>query len=295
MSTEINQEISYEISSKERIYFFIKIIFALAGYYFIYGLLDLALMIFAAKPELVLVFSVYALIIIFLLFMRIGVLTGYLKGNAVKVSSSQFPDIHNIVIAQCESLGIKNTPSVYILQHGGVLNAFATSFLGSNYIVLYSDIAEEAYSNNLRSVEFVIGHELGHIKRKHMLKSLILFPSIIVPFLNSAYSRACEYTCDNIGAALAPSGVKPGLVLLASGKQLYTKVNIERFVDQEKTENGFWFWFAEKISSHPRLTKRVKRFNDLTVPEKKHVSAPKIELKKEPVFEESDHNKYLPK
>lgn len=291
----MNQEISYEISSKERLYFIIKIIFALAGYYFIYGLLEFALMIVAQKPELVYVFSAYAIIIVFFLFMRIGILTGYLKGNAVKVTTSQFPDIHNIVLAQCESLGIKNTPSVYILQQGGILNAFATSFLGSNYIVLYSDIAEEAYSNNLRSVEFVIGHELGHIKRKHMLKSLVLFPSIVVPFLNSAYSRACEYTCDNIGAALAPSGVKPGLVLLASGKKLYTKVNIDRFVDQENTENGFWFWFAEKISSHPRLTKRVKRFNIITITEKNPVSVLKMEIRKEPVFEESDHNKYLPK
>lgn len=295
MATEINSEISYEISSKERLYFIIKAIVALAGYYFIYGLLDLALMIFAQKPELVLVFSVYALLIVFLLFMRIGILTGYLKGNAVKVTRSQFPDIHNIVIAQCDSLGIKNIPDVFILQHGGILNAFATSFLGSNYIVLYSDIAEEAYANNMRSVEFVIGHELGHIKRKHMLKSLILFPSIIIPFLNSAYSRACEYTCDNIGAALAPAGVRPGLVLLASGKQLYTKVNIDRFVDQENTEGGFWFWFAEKISSHPRLTKRVMRFNTVVQREKIPVSIPKTEIKKELVFEESDHNKYLPK
>jgi Zn-dependent protease with chaperone function len=176
------------------------------------------------------------------------------------------------------------------MQNGGILNAFATAFMGSNYIVIYSEIAEEAYQNNQETVEFIIGHELGHIKRKHMLKSLLLFPSFIIPFLNTAYSRACEYTCDSIGASLAPKGVKSGLILLASGKNIWKRVNIDKFIEQESTESGFWFWFAEKTASHPRLTKRIIQFNYIKSPDP-------VILK--PILEQldsenSDHSKYLP-
>jgi Zn-dependent protease with chaperone function len=205
----------------------------------------------------------YLILILLYLFFRLGLLIGYIKGNSIKVTKSQFPVLHSILLNQCNVLDIKNVPDLYIMQNGGILNAFATTFMGSNYVVIYSEIADEAYQNNMATVEFIIGHELGHIKRKHMLKSLLLFPSFILPFLNSAYSRACEYTCDNIGASLSPNGVKPGLVLLASGKNIWKNVNIEKFIEQEYTAEGFWFWFAEKVSSHPRLTKRLIQFDHI--------------------------------
>jgi Zn-dependent protease with chaperone function len=142
----------------------------------------------------------------------------------------------------------------------------------------------------LEGVEFIIGHELGHIKRKHVTKRLWLFPAFIIPFLNKAYSRACEYTCDNIGAALSPKGAREGLLLLASGKKLRGKVNTEAYADQLNTEFGFWFWFSEKVSSHPHLTKRIQHFKG-----KEKVTT---EAKKEAVLIErpaSDHSAFLPK
>jgi len=281
---------AYEVHIKERIYFGLKIVAAIIGYGFIF-LVELFLL-GSGKPQEFIVLIFYALIFLMYLFFRLGLLTGYIKGNAVKVTPSQFPEIHAILLTQCRKLEINNVPDLYIMQSGGILNAFATTFLGSNYIVLYSEIAEEAFQNNKETVEFVIGHELGHIKRKHMLKSLLLFPSFIIPFLNSAYSRACEYTCDNIGASLCPNGVKPGLILLASGKNMWNKVNVEKFIEQGSTENGFWVWLAEKTSSHPNLTKRVKRFNHFKTTER-IVSIEK--MKPENMERATDYSSYMPK
>jgi Zn-dependent protease with chaperone function len=235
-------------------------------------------------------FVFYVVLIIMYLFFRLGLLVGYIKGNAIKVTKSQFQNLHSILLSQCKTLEIDNVPDMYIMQNGGILNAFATAFMGSNYIVLYSEIADEAYQDNIETVEFIIGHELGHIKRKHMLKSLLLFPSFIVPFLSSAYSRACEYTCDSIGASLSPKGVKPGLILLASGKNIWKRVNIDKFIEQESTESGFWFWFAEKTSSHPRLTKRIIQFNHIKIA-KAVFFEPVLEEK---VSENTNHSRYLP-
>jgi len=281
-------KVNFEVHTKEEVYFVFKVILGILGYVSIFFLIVLAL---ATKSALALIpILFYTVAIVLYIILQMGLLTGYLKGNAVKVGSRQFPDIHEIVLKQCSALELEKIPDVYILQSGGFLNAFATSFFGSNYVVIYSDILEEAYDNNKDTVEFVIGHELGHIKRKHMTKSVLFFPSFFVPFFNRAYSRACEYTCDNIGAALNPKGAHTGLLVLASGKKLWNKVDSKTFIEQEITEYGFWSWFAEKWSTHPKLTKRIKRFQN-------HYVKPAMATVEIPAVKEivTDHSAYLPK
>lgn len=279
-------QIEYNVHPKETFYFGIKILACLILYpALFYGVR----MLFSDNlpPQIKSMFMIYGSTIILFLAFRMGLLIGYLRNNAVKINEQQLPDIYAIVKRQAEALGMARIPQVYLLQAGGLLNAFATRYLGRNYIVIYSDILEEAYEDNLEAVEFIIGHELGHVKRKHILKRTLLFPSIFIPFLNAAYSRGCEYTCDSIGAALSPRGAINGLVLLASGKKLYKKVSTEGFIAQAKSERGFWSWFSEKISTHPKLTRRVSKFQG-------EEFAPDLELK--PIFvETADHSNYFPK
>jgi Zn-dependent protease with chaperone function len=253
--------LKYEVHPKEKFYFAIKVIAALFGYVLI--IYEINLLLKSETPEIATIILIYTAVIIFYLFCRIGIMIGYIKGNGVKITAQQFPDIYKIVEKQSAQLGLTRIPDVYLLQSGGLLNAFATGFLGSKYVVIYSDVLEEAYESNLESVEFIVGHELGHIKRNHMTKNLLLFPAFFVPFLSVAYSRGCEYTCDNIGGALNSKGAHQGLLLLASGKKLWRKIKYDSFVQQEQTEKGFWFWFAEKCSTHPRLTKRLERFPEV--------------------------------
>jgi Zn-dependent protease with chaperone function len=257
--------LEYEVHSKEQVYFVLKVIAAVIGYGIIYLLI--AAIFNSSNPVALAPILFYAALIIIYLFFRMGILTGFLMGNAVRVSEKQFPQIHKIVNRQSYLLGLSYLPEVYILQSGGALNAFAMRFFGADYVVLYSDVVEEALAEDINVLKFIIGHELGHIKRHHMTKSVLLFPGFIIPFLNSAYSRACEFTCDNIGCALSPEGTVPGLLILASGKKLWKEVNHKAFVDQEMEAEGFWFWFAEKISSHPRLTKRIGRFEYVERPD----------------------------
>ncbi|MCW3788250.1 M48 family metallopeptidase [Plebeiibacterium sediminum] len=285
----MNNRLNYKVSSKEGFYFGIKLLVSMAAY------AALILLFVKGSPipistHTITIIVLYAVLIVFALLFRMGILVGYLRGNSIKLTQSQFPDIYKIVVEQCEKIGLKRIPDVFLLQAGGLLNAFATRFMGRNYIVIYSDVLEEAYEKNLASVEFIIGHELGHIKRKHLQKRLFLFPSFIIPFLNQAYSRACEYTCDNIGASLSPDGVVNGLVLLSSGKKLYGRVDVKNFVEQGKTHRGFWVWFAEKISTHPNLTKRIAKFPMHTTTK----SQPVIHEQKVKEFSSGDHSKYMP-
>ena len=215
--------------------------------------------------------GLYALAIVGFSFVMHLVLIGQIQGNAIKVTEQQFPDIHEILVAQSQRLGLRSVPALYVLQSGGMLNAFAARFGGRNYIVLYSEVLAVAYQEGRETVEFIIGHELGHIKRKHvsLARTLLLFPARHIPFLGSAYSRACEYTCDNIGYFLCQTDAHKGLLILATGKNLYKKVDVKAFVEAANKESGFAFWFAEKVSSHPHLAKRIaeieklQRFNSI--------------------------------
>jgi Zn-dependent protease with chaperone function len=295
----MSSPVSYKVQPKENIYFVLKVLAALLGYFLIYKLIEGAVL--AENPQdPSIIFSIYLVVILIFLFVRQGVLIGHIKGNGVKVTDKQFPMVHKIMQEQCSQLGITNTPDLYLVQHGGLLNAFATRFLGANYVVIYSDVFHEAYESNIDTVAFILAHELGHVKRKHVLKKSLLFPSFIIPFLGAAYSRACEMTCDNIGAALSPDGVKPGLMLLAAGKNMWRKTDMNRFMEQESSERGFWFWFAEKVSTHPRLTKRMLRFKDLAVKSTaKTILEQQAQVQAQPEPEapkkSSDHSSYMPK
>jgi Zn-dependent protease with chaperone function len=210
---------------------------------------------------LMLIISVVGLIYILIgalvgLFLN-GLFTGHFRGNAVRVSEHQFPDIHAVIVRLAGEIGVE-VPAAYVLQAGGTLNAFALRFLGRNYVVLYSDVVELARQQGEEALAFVIAHELAHHQRGHTgWKRILTLPGSCIPFLGSAYSRACEYTCDAYGADVSPDGAVDGLLVLAAGKQLYRDIDAKAYARQADQEEGFWVGFAEMIASHPHLPKRV--------------------------------------
>lgn len=62
------------------------------------------------------------------------------------------------------------------------MNALATRFLRRHYVILFSDIINTLETNS-GGLSFYIGHELGHIKRRHIARAF---------FLSPAYARARE-------------------------------------------------------------------------------------------------------
>ncbi|WP_018248389.1 M48 family metallopeptidase [Orenia marismortui] len=236
-----------EINSKEKLYFVLMLIFSL----FIY----LGLIFSIIGGFYILIFAIAALI-------SHGVYIGYIKGNGIKVSNKQFPEIYQTAQELSEKLELKRVPSIYILQSGGLLNAFATRFFGRNFVIIYSDVLELAYEEGEEAVAFVVGHELAHLKRKHLRWRYLLYPAMIIPFLAKAYFRACEYTCDQIAFQLRPEGAISGLLVLAAGKKMYKRVNIEEVINQAEEERGFWLCLSEILSTHPHLSKRLTRIYD---------------------------------
>lgn len=292
----------YEVSEKEKSYYLIRLISSIL----IYGLL--IFIYFAINSGTVLGLMKYVFLIIplslFILFfywVRNGLFIGMIKSFSIKINEKQLPEIYKIVRRISQGLNIKNTPNIYLLQSGGSLNAFAKKYFNSNYVVIYSDLLEAYYEGDQDAVEFVIAHELGHIKRNHFFKELFLVPSLFVPFLALAYYRGCEFTCDNIGKFFNSRGAVKGLLILASGKKLHNHIVLEEYLKQQYTDSDFWRWFAEKFLTHPSLYKRLRNVYDGQVNykvESKNVLEPstvedvEIDNKSEP--KEEDHSRYMP-
>lgn len=233
-----------KVYPKEKFYLFLMFIISLI----IYAVLILSV-----------VGIIYLLIGAIFAFFAHGIFIGSVRGNSVRVSNNQFPEVYKMAKELSQKIGFKEVPSIYIMQSGGMLNAFATKFLGRNFVIIYSDVLELAYKEGEAAVAFIIAHELAHIKRKHLIWRSLFYPAMLVPFLGSAYSRACEYTSDLIATQLVPNGAIQGLTVLATGKRLYQKLNILEIINQSEEEKGFWIWLSEKLSSHPNLIKRINK------------------------------------
>jgi Zn-dependent protease with chaperone function len=190
---------------------------------------------------------------------------GSLRGNAVRVTPTQFPVLHRLAATHARTLGMAEVPAVFVLQSGGALNAFATRFLGRDFVVIYSDVLEMAEARGEGAVGFIVGHELAHVRRGHLRHRWLTLPARMIPDLGAAWSRACEYTCDRMGAHCQPDGAIDGLLALGAGKRLYRQVNVREYAEQARVEAGFWVRWAELLSSHPHLPKRVRALLDAGV------------------------------
>src|SRR3972149_4687037 len=107
-------------------------------------------------------------------------LIAHIKGNGVELSEAQFHDLHKQFTACCDRLHIKTRPQAYILNGNGGLNAFATKFLGTQFVVLMSDVVD-AMDKHAAGVRFYLGHELGHLRMKHLSGQLLRWPVLWLP------------------------------------------------------------------------------------------------------------------
>lgn len=190
-------------------------------------------------------------------------LIAYIKGNGVELTHEQYPDLYEQFAYCCDRLEIRDRPQAYLLNGNGGLNAFATKFLGTQYVVLLSDVVD-AMAQHPDGVRFYLGHELGHLRRKHLTGHLFRWPILWLPLLGAAYSRSRESTCDRHGLACCsnPENAARSLSALSAGALRWQDLDMKAYLKQMHHTTGFWMSFHELTAGYPWLTKRAARVID---------------------------------
>lgn len=145
------------------------------------------------------------------------------------------------------------------MSGNGVLNAFAASTFGYDFVVIHSERFSNTYEKTKEALAFIVGHELGHLRLGHTRLWYQLSTAYVdrVPLLGGFLSRVREFSCDRHGAYLAPQG-EQGLVLLAAGRYVYKEVDVEELLEQARRFRGFWPIVAQLPGSHRFTVRRLK-------------------------------------
>lgn len=199
----------------------------------------------------------YLLLFAFFALVAHSALIAHLRGNGMPITARQMPDLHERLRVAAGKLGMVQVPEAYLVNGNGMLNAFATRFLGRDFVVLLSDVVD-SMEERPGAIDFYIGHELGHLQRHHLTWSKILAPALFLPLLGAAYSRAREYTCDRHGLAVCgdPEDAQFGLVALAAGKRRWRSVDLDEYSASAAHRPGFWMSLHELVGDYPWLNKR---------------------------------------
>jgi Zn-dependent protease with chaperone function len=112
---------------------------------------------------LLLLFGTVGILLIYLLLIALfslvvhSALIAHLRGNAIRIHSKQMPDLYQRIHACAGKLEMQQVPEAYLVNGNGVLNAFATRFLGRNFVVLMSDVVD-SMEERPGALDFYIGH-----------------------------------------------------------------------------------------------------------------------------------------
>ena len=226
--------------------------------YFVFSVLA-SILVYVLAAVSIFGIAIVLAIAVFILYVN-AMMLGSIRGNGVRIHERQFGDVYERVQVLAKEMELKKVPDVFVIQSEGALNAFATRFLGRDMVVLYSEVFELAREQGEVELDFIIAHELAHIKRRHVWKNLFILPAGFIPFLAQAYSRSCEYTCDRHAAYTIQNAgaAKRALTLLGIGKKMYLEVNEDAYREQIETESNGIVWFSEVLSTHPHLPKRIQ-------------------------------------
>jgi len=214
--------------------------------------------------------SDYALLVLVLplvLFLVRGMTYASQRVNGVQLTPSQFPEGYRILVEAAARYGLEYVPDAYVVNGNGAINAFASGHGFRRFVVIYSDLFEiGGRARSTKALEFVIGHEVGHIAAGHVSywRQVVSSTAMSIPIIGSSLSRAQEYTADNYGYYNRPSGAPEAIGVMAAGKYMLTAVDFDQFADRATREKGFFVTLVNALATHPVLTWRAAALRDRT-------------------------------
>jgi Zn-dependent protease with chaperone function len=203
-------------------------------------------------------------------------------GSSIEVTSTNLSDIYNLFNSACRILNIANKPRLYI-ENNYDINAF-TSGINNPIIVITSGAIEKLTKQELLST---IGHELGHIKSKHMKYNLL---QMVLPYIKNLipgigglltegamillykFNRISELTADRAGLLACQNidGITTKFIKQSGyPSSYYDTINVAEFAKQyndfqeinEKSYTKIINIITMLHATHPWTVNRAKEIN----------------------------------
>ena len=180
-----------------------------------------------------------------------------LCGSNFHVTRESCPDLFRLAKDVTETLDLDRLPNLYMEQDYYV-NAYTTGYQNDAFIVVTTGAVDKLSDEEL---QFIIGHEAGHVKSGHVLYHLMTaFISQIltnVPALGTAlpsalnyWNRMSEFTADRAGL-LACQDLNAALsaIMKMSGlpERYYKNASIDGFMKQAREFDEQYGGTTDKI------------------------------------------------
>jgi hypothetical protein len=183
-----------------------------------------------------------------------------IRGNSVRLSSKQFPEVYAVLQDHCKRLGTTEVPELFLT--GSSIAPFSQTFSSwhEKYIVLHQVIFDIDDRKDMDVISFVLAHELGAIRLNHTAvwnEMLLTYVSALKWFRNPL-ERVRTYSRDRYGATLAPTGFR-GLLINATGRRLMDRVDIEEYLMQARSYGGFWSNLNVFFEPRPQALARINQ------------------------------------
>lgn len=174
----------------------------------------------------------------------------YNMSCSIRCGPNQYPTLYNIMRESCKVMDMPE-PELYVSN-----NPFPNAFAGGverPYVTLRSSMIDTMSDEELY---FIMGHELGHIKSKHVLYrsvGYLLFPlldllgrrsmgasdvasyALFLAFYE--WSRQAEFSCDRAGLLVSQdfkAAIRSQIKLAAGPSRLADELNQEAFMEQAR-------------------------------------------------------------
>lgn len=160
---------------------------------------------------------------------------------------------------------------VFILPHKA-LNAYTFGLESPKTIVLYAPLLEIMDRDEL---QFIIGHEMGHVKLGHTwLNSLAggmagipspVGAAVILEMALRWWNRACEFSADRAGmlACGNPAKAISALIKLEAGPAIHSVQGFQQAIERiEAQDDTLANNLTELLATHPMIVKRIHQLRD---------------------------------
>lgn len=200
------------------------------------------------------------------------------SASAIQVNEKQFPHLHHRFQTIAKRMGIKPIPDLFLSR--GPINAY-TAGVENTFVVLQEGAISQLSEPEL---DFIIGHELGHVKFEHVLyqmiarlavaQGMLLSPNIFLGRIVGMgmdmairdWARKAELSCDRAGL-LACQNPAAAIKVMLRFAGVPTKeledFNIEAYLAQydtftKESTSGLGRVFKGLGNTHPWIIERIQ-------------------------------------